>query len=178
VSEEEELFQRVMAEMGVGGKRGSGRDRSPRAEPRRRRREPPEQELDDRELFLDSVRNLEMVPPKDDVDDSPQPSKQLKKRLPKKKRIDCADVLDLHGLTRNEALTRLADFVTKAFLGNLKSVMVITGKGKHSRAGAPVIKPAVEQWVRTKGRRFITAYAEAPRAYGGRGALLLELKSR
>jgi len=53
---------------------------------------------------------------------------------------------------------------------------VITGKGRHSPRGDSPVRRAVENWIVHKGRRFIRSYAEAPRAYGGRGAFVLYLE--
>ncbi len=53
-------------------------------------------------------------------------------------------VLDLHGLTREEALKRLDFFIEDAVYQDILAAKIITGKGIHSNK-RPVIKEAVEQ---------------------------------
>ncbi len=52
--------------------------------------------------------------------------------------------LDLHGLTREEALKKVDFFIENSRRWGLKIVRIITGKGLHSTSG-PVLKDAVEE---------------------------------
>nr|WP_243435739.1 Smr/MutS family protein [Acanthopleuribacter pedis] len=97
-------------------------------------------------------------------------------KQPKKGAVETGQVLDLHGLRLQPALTKLQQFVIKAFTQGDQVVMVVTGKGNHSKGGVGVIRREVEHWIVTHGRRFVRAYSEAPRAYGGRGAFLIYLR--
>lgn len=130
---------------------------------------PPEDE--DRALFLQA---LEQMPAKPlDKDSEPEQNQQALRKLKKSEKSDPMDVLDLHGLRSEQAIDALAKFVAHAFTHKRKSVMVITGKGLRSKGGKSVLKPLVEQWILKQGRYYLRAYAEAPRAYGGRGAFIL-----
>jgi DNA-nicking Smr family endonuclease len=51
--------------------------------------------------------------------------------------------IDLHGCTAAEAEIRTENFLTRALRNHLKTVMVITGKGIHSKEG-PVLKDVIE----------------------------------
>ena len=135
-----------------------------------------EREDPDRDLFLSSMSRLDVVPDKDQLLDSRSEDAPVRqKRKTGNKPDDC---LDLHGKTVDEALRLLPVFIAESFARGTRYVIVITGKGKHSRGGVSVLKPAVERWILQKGRRFVASYAEAPRAYGGRGAFILNLKSK
>jgi len=83
--------------------------------------------------------------------------------------------LDLHGLTRDEALDSLADFVASAVRRQQKAVLVIVGKGLNS-PGEPVLQGAVAAWLREHGRDLVAEFAPAPRDMGGDGAFVVFLK--
>lgn len=80
--------------------------------------------------------------------------------------------LDLHGLTREEALESLDRFLQAARRAGEKAVLVITGQGRHSADG-PVLQQAVAAWLRDQGRALVLEYAPAPQTLGGGGALVV-----
>lgn len=83
--------------------------------------------------------------------------------------------LDLHGLTREEALEALPAFLSSARQAGEKATLVITGQGLHSVDG-PVLQQAVAGWLRDQGRSQVLEYAPAPQALGGSGALVVFLR--
>jgi DNA-nicking Smr family endonuclease len=83
--------------------------------------------------------------------------------------------LDLHGLTRDEALEELPRFLRNARVHGEKAVLVITGKGINS-PGEPVLQQAVAAWLRDAGREFVLEFAPAPREMGGSGAFVVFLR--
>ena len=83
--------------------------------------------------------------------------------------------LDLHGLTREEALEALPPFLKSAAAHGEKAVLIITGKGNNSPA-EPVLQQAVAGWLRESGRKLIVEYAPAPREMGGSGAFVVFLR--
>ncbi|MDD2319854.1 MAG: Smr/MutS family protein [Geobacteraceae bacterium] len=85
--------------------------------------------------------------------------------------------LDLHGLTRDEALTSLSRFVTGAYNRGQKAILVITGKGNNSPA-EPVLQGAVASWLRETGKKMVAEFAPAPRQMGGSGAFVVFLKEK
>jgi DNA-nicking Smr family endonuclease len=85
--------------------------------------------------------------------------------------------LDLHGLTREEALCNLGQFITGAFNRGQKAVLVITGKGNNSPV-EPVLQGAVASWLRDAGKTMVAEFAPAPRQMGGSGAYVVFLKER
>jgi DNA-nicking Smr family endonuclease len=85
--------------------------------------------------------------------------------------------LDLHGLTKEEALESLAQFVASAVRRQQKAVLVITGQGFNS-PGVPVLQGAVAAWLREHGRDLVAEFAPAPGDMGGAGAYVVFLKKQ
>ncbi len=83
--------------------------------------------------------------------------------------------LDLHGLTREEALEALPRFLQSAQKKGQKAALVITGKGNHSHE-EPVLHQAVASWLRDAGRGIVLEFAPAPREMGGSGAYVVFLR--
>ena len=83
--------------------------------------------------------------------------------------------LDLHGLTREEALEALPRFLRNAGAHGEKAVLVITGKGNNSPA-EPVLQQAVAAWLREAGKELVAEFDSAPREMGGSGAYVVFLK--
>lgn len=169
--DEEISFEKYMTQMGVKPLKNPGpvqRLASPQ-DPDNPAAEP----CDDTALFLQA---LETIPEHGLQKDRAQdPSRHRFHKLKPGEAPTQAPLLDLHGMKREEALTALARFVAHAFTHKRKSVIVITGKGLHSKDGRSVLKPQVEAWILKQGRHYLRAYSEAPRAYGGRGAFILYL---
>jgi len=85
--------------------------------------------------------------------------------------------LDLHGLTRDEALEALTAFVSGAYKRGQQAVLVITGRGNNS-PGEPVLQSAVADWLRNAGRGMVAEFAVAPRQHGGNGAVVVFLREK
>ena len=83
--------------------------------------------------------------------------------------------LDLHGLTRDEALIELPRFLRSARSRGQAAALVITGKGINS-PGEPVLQQAVAAWLRDAGREYVVEFAPSPREMGGSGAFVVFLR--
>lgn len=82
--------------------------------------------------------------------------------------------IDLHGMTVAEAKPRLADFVDyNAMRGNL-CVRIVHGKGLGSGNRGPVLKNAVNRWLRKWDS--VLAFVSTPQVDGGTGALYVLLQ--
>lgn len=79
--------------------------------------------------------------------------------------------LDLHGLSRTEALARVRAFLGHASRQGWPAVVIVTGKGLHS-PGGPVLRLAIEQLLAAEPQ-LVLEWAPAPRLYGGGGALVV-----
>jgi DNA-nicking Smr family endonuclease len=86
--------------------------------------------------------------------------------------------LDLHGMTRDEAVAAVERFVQQCRGGGVRAVMVIHGRGLNSEAGAPVLRPALHGWLggAAATRAGVMAFAPAPPRWGGAGATLILLR--
>ncbi|MBN1649134.1 MAG: Smr/MutS family protein [Spirochaetales bacterium] len=76
--------------------------------------------------------------------------------------------IDLHGLTVNEALSRLDAFISECKKERIKKILVIHGKGIHSSAG-PVLKKEIHHYLQTHPK--IGQTGTPGRNEGGTGAI-------
>jgi len=85
--------------------------------------------------------------------------------------------VDLHGLTRDEARTALERFLLAARQGGRRCVLVVHGRGLHSKDQIPVLKSGVQLWL-TRGRiaRWVLAFSTARPHDGGAGAVYVLLR--
>ena len=83
------------------------------------------------------------------------------------------DEVDLHGLTAAEAREALRSFLQEALGRGLHCVRVVHGKGLRSGHRGPVLKHAVNVWLRKVDA--VVAFASAPRQNGGTGAVYVLL---
>jgi DNA-nicking Smr family endonuclease len=81
--------------------------------------------------------------------------------------------IDLHGMTQDEARVALGDFLAEAGVHGRRCVRVIHGKGRGSGQRGPVLKSAVNRWLRRHGS--VRAFCSARRNDGGTGALYVLL---
>ena len=86
------------------------------------------------------------------------------------------DEIDLHGKTRDEAIKIVQKFVIDCYQKNLRSALIITGKGHHSAEKNPVLKREVKFWLERNGESYISDFHDAPPRFGGSGAIWLNLK--
>jgi DNA-nicking Smr family endonuclease len=83
--------------------------------------------------------------------------------------------LDLHGHTQAAARLRLAQFLAASHAEGIRCVRIIHGKGYRSGGRGPVLKIAVDLWLR---RHFdVMAFSSAKAIDGGSGALYVLLRA-
>lgn len=104
--------------------------------------------------------------------------KALNGKLRRPKHGEIQETLDLHGKNTERALRDLDSFIQRTRAAGRRSVRVITGKGLRSEGGTPVLKKAVERWLRRSGADRVARVEPAPRHLGGGGALILFLRPR
>jgi DNA-nicking Smr family endonuclease len=98
---------------------------------------------------------------------------QVMRRL-KRGLFPSEDELDLHGLTQTAARDRLADFLVRSRDAGCRCVRVIHGKGYRSGARGPILKTAVNLWLRR--HIDVMAFASARTIDGGTGAVYVLLR--
>lgn len=87
--------------------------------------------------------------------------------------------IDLHGCTLEQAYAALAVFVKEAYQGGKRHLLVITGRGKNSPGGTPILRERVQAWfTRDPFKRVVLAFCSAKSGDGGAGALYLLLRKR
>jgi DNA-nicking Smr family endonuclease len=85
--------------------------------------------------------------------------------------------VDLHGLTREAARTRVHEFVDASRRAGKRCVLVVHGRGLHSPDQLPVLKQALRAWLaRGPLARAVLAFATARPQDGGAGAVSLLLR--
>lgn len=129
-------------------------------------------------LFLQEIGRLKLETKFADsvpVDDELKPLSGNRLRQLKRGVIAVSHQLDLHGLTREEALAALPRFLDSARRKGQKAALVITGKGINS-PGEPVLQQAIASWLRDAGRGMVLEFAPAPRELGGGGAYVVFLR--
>jgi DNA-nicking Smr family endonuclease len=82
--------------------------------------------------------------------------------------------LDLHGLTVDEAVPRVKRFLDNSRHAGHRAVCIVHGRGLHSPRGVAVLKTRVRNSLRE--HRAVAAFADAPLADGGVGAVYVLLR--
>ena len=170
-------FEREMTLLGVNPQSQDDRQQEalPRVKDRAEEKKETTVELTDDELFLDSLGQMDSVfcdeiPQAEEAVAAPRRMRQLRqgKIAPEAK-------LDLHGLTRLEARDKVRFFLEDATFHGLKTVLIITGRGKNSSDG-PVLREFMESYLSREARAWVVEWGRAPTRYGGEGALVVFLK--
>ncbi|GFO70102.1 DNA mismatch repair protein MutS [Geomonas limicola] len=153
-----------------------------KSQPHREKAKAVKEQKDDEEMrvFLKAVESLKLDVRFSDENLEPPPQQPVAvNRLRQVRRggIRIDFQLDLHGLTRDEAIENLERFVRGAYNRGQKGVLVITGKGNNS-PGEPVLKIAVGNWLREAGKAMVSEFVAAPSDLGGAGAFVVFLKEK
>jgi len=82
--------------------------------------------------------------------------------------------IDLHGMTLAEAKPRLRDFIEYSATQNKLCVRVVHGKGLGSGERGPVLKSAVNSWLRRWDN--VLAFVSTRQVDGGTGAIYVLLQ--
>lgn len=119
---------------------------------------------------------------------SAEPNSTLGRRKRRSLQAGRADIdaaIDLHGLDQGRAHLALVDFISRAHAGDLRLVLVITGKGGEkysSDSTSPgrevgILRRLAPKWLLTPPlRTYVRGYEEATRTHGGEGAIYVQLR--
>ena len=102
----------------------------------------------------------------------PHVGKRTMRKLARGKYAVQAEI-DLHGMTVAEARPRLADFIDYSLKQGLTCVRIVHGKGLGSGHRGPVLKSAVNRWLRKWDS--VLAFVSARQVDGGTGAVYVLL---
>lgn len=85
--------------------------------------------------------------------------------------------IDLHGLSRIEARAAVEEFVVRMSRERSCCVKIVHGRGINSPADRSILKDYLQLWLTTRRMsRHVVAYASAPYADGGVGAVYVLLR--
>ena len=82
--------------------------------------------------------------------------------------------LDLHRMTVEKARNEVFGFIRDAFKYDLRSVMIVTGRGNHNQSAEAILKSYVNKWL--PEFEEVQAYCSAQPQHGGTGAVYILLK--
>ncbi|MCR5607127.1 MAG: Smr/MutS family protein [Treponema sp.] len=83
--------------------------------------------------------------------------------------------IDLHGLSRDEAWAKLNSFVGDCESRGLKKILIIHGKGNHSKTNDPVLSSMVKTFIEQDERLGSSGHPD--RYMGGNGATWVILRN-
>jgi DNA-nicking Smr family endonuclease len=87
--------------------------------------------------------------------------------------------VDLHGQNMNQAYATLVAFIKHAYRNGKRHLIVVTGRGKNSPGGTPVLRERVQAWfTRDPFKRIVLGFCSAKPGDGGAGALYVLLRKR
>lgn len=84
--------------------------------------------------------------------------------------------LDLHGLSREQALRALDGFLAQSLFQGLRCLHIVHGQGWRSAGREPVLKYLTRHYL--ANRSGVLAYCPAPAHAGGAGAVLVLLRAK
>lgn len=129
-------------------------------------------DMNDKDIFINAINNL----PSDILSakyEGTMPCNKMRSRTAAKSPFD--ETLDLHGLTKREALDVLRKTLTAA-RGKHNKILVITGKGNNSEKGIGVIRETIIKFLEKTGAFYVSEYRFASQRNGGDGALEIVTK--
>ena len=98
----------------------------------------------------------------------------IKKRS--KKKLEPKMILDLHGHTLYSSKLLLHKFIPNCYEKNIRNILIITGKGQNNKG---TLKKEVPKWLNDRFfKKFLVNFNQAPRNFGGEGALLVRIKNK
>ena len=133
---------------------------------------------EDAQVFLEAMQKIgtNFTPVVSEAEGEERRSATSRTRQLRRGTIAISETLDLHGYVKDEALQRLARFISGAYHRGSKAVLVITGKGLNSPDG-PVLQGSVDAWLREQGKGMVIEVVQAPRDKGGSGAVVVFLRT-
>jgi DNA-nicking Smr family endonuclease len=85
--------------------------------------------------------------------------------------------IDLHGMTREEAKGAVEAFLRASRQAGKRCVLVVHGRGLHSKDQLPILKDSLRTWLATaRFGRQVLAFATARPVDGGAGAIYVLLR--
>ena len=100
---------------------------------------------------------------------------KIKKQI-KNNKLNFDAIIDLHGKTEVQAHESIKNFIKECYFNNLKSIMIVTGKGTNSKGKLKLKTPL---WLKSEDlSKYVVGFETMPHNKGGEGALFVQLKNR
>ena len=100
---------------------------------------------------------------------------KIKKQI-KSNRLNFDAIIDLHGKTEVQAHESIKNFIKDCYFNNLKSIIIVTGKGTNSKGKLKLKTPL---WLKSEDlSKYVVGFETMPHNKGGDGALFVQLKNR
>ncbi len=85
--------------------------------------------------------------------------------------------IDLHGHNSLQAQDNLMIFIKNAYYRNMRTLLIITGRGKNSPNGVGVLRADLQEWLTKEPfKRVVLAFCTAQASDGGPGAVYVLLR--
>lgn len=85
--------------------------------------------------------------------------------------------LDLHGLNSEQAFESLKEFMRQAWLKDLRTVLIVTGRGHNSPDGHGILRQKLQMWLtREPFKRIVLGFCTARAHDGGPGSIYALLR--
>ena len=98
------------------------------------------------------------------------------KRKLNRNKLNVDAFVDLHGKTEIQAYEMIKNFIKNCYLNELKSVIIVTGKGINSQGKLKLKTPL---WLKSgELSKFLVGFENMPNNKGGDGALFVKLKNK
>ncbi len=100
---------------------------------------------------------------------------KIKKQI-KSNKLNFDAIIDLHGKTEVQAHESVKNFIKNCYFNNLKSIMIVTGKGLNSKGKLKLKTPL---WLKSEDlSKYVVGFETMPHNKGGEGALFVQLKNK
>ena len=100
---------------------------------------------------------------------------KIKKQI-KSNRLNFDSIIDLHGKTEVQAHESIKNFIKDCYFNNLKSIIIVTGKGTNSKGKLKLKTPL---WLKSEDlSKYVVGFEIMPHNKGGEGALFVQLKNK
>lgn len=147
---------------------------TPKPRPRARKRQVPEHDLDSTMPLIATSETVAIAGADPLAFRRPGVRTQVVRRL-RRGLIPIDGELDLHGLPQAAARDLLAGYLEQSRDAGLRCLRIIHGKGRRSGPRGPILKAAVDAWLRR--HPDVMAFCSARGIDGGTGAVYVLLRS-